>query len=99
MGCVHLAGMQRVLPQMIADETGLPFVTAPNKFEALAAHDAIIEASGALNVLAFQRVESVRLSGLLSSLLAVAVIAAARPATAAPSAAGWCWPPCVNWPP
>ena len=25
---------------MIAEETGLPFVTAPNKFEALAAHDA-----------------------------------------------------------
>jgi len=32
--------------------TGLPFVTAPNKFEALAAHDAIVEASGALNVIA-----------------------------------------------
>jgi len=37
---------------MIADETGLPFVTAPNKFEALAAHDAIVEASGALNTVA-----------------------------------------------
>ncbi len=36
----------------VADITGLPFVTAPNKFEALAAHDVIIEASGALNVLA-----------------------------------------------
>ena len=36
----------------IATETGLPFVTAPNKFEALAAHDAIVEASGALNVIA-----------------------------------------------
>ncbi|MEZ5931681.1 MAG: class II fumarate hydratase [Alphaproteobacteria bacterium] len=32
--------------------TGLPFVTAPNKFEALAAHDALVELSGALNVLA-----------------------------------------------
>ncbi|KAK6460050.1 fumarase [Scheffersomyces coipomensis] len=32
--------------------TGLPFKTAPNKFEALAAHDAIVEASGALNTLA-----------------------------------------------
>merc|ERR1712107_121857 len=32
--------------------TGLPFVTAPNKFEALAAHDAMVEVSGALNVLA-----------------------------------------------
>jgi len=36
----------------ISKETNLPFKTAPNKFEALAAHDAIIEASGALNVLA-----------------------------------------------
>ncbi len=32
--------------------TGLPFVTAPNKFEALAAHDALVELSGMLNVLA-----------------------------------------------
>ncbi len=32
--------------------TGLPFVTAPNKFEALAANDAIVEASGALNTIA-----------------------------------------------
>ena len=32
--------------------TGLPFVTAENKFEALAAHDALVEASGALNTCA-----------------------------------------------
>jgi len=32
--------------------TGLPFVTAENKFEALAAHDALVELSGALNTLA-----------------------------------------------
>ena len=32
--------------------TGLPFVTAENKFEALAAHDALVEASGALNTVA-----------------------------------------------
>ncbi|KAI3657120.1 hypothetical protein MP638_003943 [Amoeboaphelidium occidentale] len=36
----------------IAEITGHPFVTAPNKFEALAAHDALVEAHGALNVLA-----------------------------------------------
>jgi fumarate hydratase class II len=36
----------------IADITKLPFITAPNKFEALASNDAIVEASGALNVLA-----------------------------------------------
>jgi len=37
---------------MIADETGMPFTTAPNKFEALAGHDSIVEASGALNTVA-----------------------------------------------
>lgn len=31
---------------------GLPFVTAPNKFEALAAHDALVELSGAMNTVA-----------------------------------------------
>ncbi len=36
----------------IASETGLSFVTAPNKFEALAAHDALVEMSGALKTVA-----------------------------------------------
>jgi fumarate hydratase class II len=36
----------------IASLTGLPFVTAENKFEALAAHDAIVEAHGALKTVA-----------------------------------------------
>jgi fumarate hydratase class II len=36
----------------IAEQTGLPFVTAPNKFEALATHDAVVFAHGALNALA-----------------------------------------------
>lgn len=36
----------------VAEITGLPFVTAENKFEALAAHDALVETSGALNTLA-----------------------------------------------
>jgi fumarate hydratase class II len=36
----------------IADLTGLPFVTAENKFEALAAHDAIVESHGALKTVA-----------------------------------------------
>ena len=36
----------------IADITGLPFVTAPNKFEALASHDALVEMSGALKTVA-----------------------------------------------
>ncbi len=36
----------------IAELTGFPFKTAPNKFEALSAHDAVVEASGALKQLA-----------------------------------------------
>lgn len=36
----------------IAELTNLPFLTAPNKFEALASNDAMVELSGALNVLA-----------------------------------------------
>nr|XP_031835915.1 fumarate hydratase, mitochondrial-like isoform X1 [Nomia melanderi]XP_031835916.1 fumarate hydratase, mitochondrial-like isoform X1 [Nomia melanderi]XP_031835917.1 fumarate hydratase, mitochondrial-like isoform X1 [Nomia melanderi]XP_031835919.1 fumarate hydratase, mitochondrial-like isoform X1 [Nomia melanderi]XP_031835920.1 fumarate hydratase, mitochondrial-like isoform X1 [Nomia melanderi]XP_031835921.1 fumarate hydratase, mitochondrial-like isoform X1 [Nomia melanderi] len=36
----------------IAELTCLPFVSAPNKFEALAAHDAMVEVSGALNTVA-----------------------------------------------
>ncbi len=45
-------GFDKRVAQEIARITGLPFKPAANKFEALAAHDAIIEASGALNVLA-----------------------------------------------
>ena len=36
----------------ISEFTGLPFITAPNKFEALAAHDAIVESHGALKQIA-----------------------------------------------
>ncbi len=36
----------------LAKRTGLPFVTAPNKFESLAAHDAIVHAHGALKTVA-----------------------------------------------
>ncbi len=46
------AGFAERFAAEVARITGLPFVTAPNKFEALAAHDALIEASGALNVIA-----------------------------------------------
>lgn len=41
-----------VVAEKIAQLTGLPFVTAENKFEALAAHDAIVEAHGALKTVA-----------------------------------------------
>lgn len=42
-------GFAEKVAENVADITGLPFVTAPNKFEALAAHDALVEVSGALN--------------------------------------------------
>ncbi len=45
-------GYSEKVAQYIAEFTGLPFITAPNKFEALAAHDAIVETHGALKQLA-----------------------------------------------
>ncbi|MFP6772972.1 MAG: class II fumarate hydratase [Alphaproteobacteria bacterium] len=45
-------GFDKAVARQIAKITGLPFKTAPNKFEALAAHDAVVEASGAMNTLA-----------------------------------------------
>ena len=45
-------GFAERFAEEVAAITGLPFRTAENKFEALAANDAIVEASGALNVLA-----------------------------------------------
>jgi len=46
------AGYAENVAKKIATLTGLPFVTAENKFEALAAHDAIVEAHGALKTVA-----------------------------------------------
>ena len=45
-------GFAEAFAAKVAEETDLPFVTAKNKFEALAAHDALVELSGALNVIA-----------------------------------------------
>ncbi|GAB4252028.1 MAG: class II fumarate hydratase [Vicingaceae bacterium] len=45
-------GYDVLVAKYIAQFTGLPFVTAENKFEALAAHDAIVESHGALKQLA-----------------------------------------------
>lgn len=45
-------GYDVLVAKYIAQFTGLPFITAENKFEALAAHDAIIESHGALKQLA-----------------------------------------------
>ncbi|MFN7011460.1 MAG: class II fumarate hydratase [Allorhizobium sp.] len=45
-------GFAEKVAEEIAAITGLPFVTAPNKFEALAAHDAMVFAHGAINAAA-----------------------------------------------
>lgn len=45
-------GWDEAVAKEVANITGLPFQAAPNKFEALAAHDAMVELSGALNTIA-----------------------------------------------
>ena len=45
-------GFAELVAQKIADITRLPFITAPNKFEALAAHDAMVFSHGAINTMA-----------------------------------------------
>ncbi|HEY0298870.1 MAG TPA: class II fumarate hydratase [Arachidicoccus sp.] len=45
-------GYSELVAKKIAELTGLPFITAANKFEALAAHDAIVESHGALKTVA-----------------------------------------------
>ena len=59
-------GWAEAVAANMADITGLPFVTAPNKFEALAAHDAMVEMSGALKTVAaslFKIANDIRLLG------------------------------------
>jgi len=59
-------GFAEKFAEEVARETGLPFVTAPNKFEALASNDAEVELSGALNTLAaslFKIASDIRLMG------------------------------------
>lgn len=46
------SGYDVLVAEKIKELTGLPFVTAENKFEALAAHDAIVESHGAMKMLA-----------------------------------------------
>ena len=59
-------GFAEAFARHAAEITGLPFVTAPNKFEALAAHDAYVFAHGALNTVAtslFKIANDIRLLG------------------------------------
>ena len=59
-------GFAEKFAEEVANYTKLPFVTAPNKFEALGTHDAMVEAHGALNEIAvslFKIANDVRLLG------------------------------------
>ena len=59
-------GFAESFAENVASYTKLPFVTAPNKFEALATHDAMVEAHGALNEVAvslFKIANDIRLLG------------------------------------
>ena len=59
-------GFAEAVAAEVSKMTGKNFKTAPNKFEALAAHDAIVEASGALNTLAcslFKIAQDIRFLG------------------------------------
>jgi fumarate hydratase, class II len=59
-------GFDRMVAERIAAITQLPFTTAPNKFEALAAHDAMVMTHGAINTLAaslFKIANDIRLLG------------------------------------
>ena len=59
-------GFAELVAQKIATITGLPFTSAPNKFEALAAHDAMVFSHGAITTLAaslFKIANDIRLLG------------------------------------
>jgi fumarate hydratase class II len=59
-------GFDKMVAERIAKITGMAFTTAPNKFEALAAHDAMVFSHGAINTLAaslFKIANDIRLLG------------------------------------
>jgi fumarate hydratase class II len=60
-------GYDKLVAAKIAELTGLPFITAENKFEGLSAHDAVVESSGALKTLAVSLMHIASNIRLLSS--------------------------------
>lgn len=60
-------GYSELVAKKIAELTGYPFVTAPNKFESLAAHDAVVESSGALKTIAVSLMKIANDTRLLAS--------------------------------
>ena len=81
-------GLGEAVAGRVAAITGLPFVTAPNKFEALAAHDAMVEISGALKTVAASLIKianDIRLLGSRPALRASASCCCPRTSPARPS--------------
>ena len=71
---LNTKGFDVKIAEEISNLTGLQFHTAPNKFEALAAHDAIVETSGALNTLAvslYKIANDIRYSGPVQDAVTV----------------------------
>ena len=65
-GLNSFKGFAEAIAEEVTKMTGTKFITAPNKFEALAAHDAIVEAHGQLNTLAsslFKIAQDIRFLG------------------------------------
>eukprot|EP01123_Difflugia_compressa_P013202 TRINITY_DN5997_c0_g1_i1.p1 TRINITY_DN5997_c0_g1~~TRINITY_DN5997_c0_g1_i1.p1 ORF type:complete len:491 (-),score=83.08 TRINITY_DN5997_c0_g1_i1:139-1611(-) len=65
-GLNTFVGFDVAFAEEVAKITGLPFVTAPNKFESLASHDALVELHGSLNTLScslFKIANDIRLLG------------------------------------
>ena len=60
-------GYSELVAKKISGLTGFPFITAPNKFESLSAHDAVVESSGALKTLAVSLMHIASNIRLLSS--------------------------------
>lgn len=60
-------GYDILVAKKISKLTGFPFITAPNKFESLAAHDALVETSGALKTAAVSLMKIARDTGMLAS--------------------------------
>lgn len=60
-------GYDKKVAQTISDLTGFPFITAPNKFESLAAHDAMVTTHGVLKTLAGSLMKIANDIGLLGS--------------------------------
>ncbi len=74
-------GFDKMVAARIAAITGMAFTTAPNKFEALAAHDAMVFSHGAINTVAaslFKIANDIRLSGFGAALRPGGIVTAGK---------------------